>query len=396
MNPSVVLPILFAHMTEKRLIDRISLWAQWAVILATNIFFVCKYIPRAGIAPVLPSIVYGLVAIGGGYLYCRYLKDRLSENIARVLSILLAGGIICFIACAIFLIDPYTIQVDRWSATSFFLDALRDGVYPYGVHTHVSETNYPSPFPLWHYLNLPFWLIGDVGWIQVFFLLVFLICVYRYFKSWRALLGVLLILYLSPAYWWELVTRSDGLSNALLVCSCLLVIERRAITMDKQWWVLAIIAGCLASTRLSAIIPVALYLFRPWLEANWKQQLGFIGIAALIVFGFFAPYIFWDTESWIFFQRNPFMSQTSPGTPWILGVMVLVAMGIAYKKTSFYYYLCTTSVFMFAFMLFTQLGVIYKSPEPVTLFDICCDISYFTLAVPYAIIALVHPTHEPD
>jgi hypothetical protein len=90
------------------------------------------------------------------------------------------------------------------------------------------------------------------------------------------------------------------------------------------------------------------------------------------------------------------MSQTSPGAPWILGVMVVVAMGIAYKKTSFYYSLCTTSVFMFAFMLFTQLGVIYKSPEPVTLFDICCDISYFTLAVPYAIIALVHPTHEPD
>ena len=152
---------------------------------------------------------------------------------------------------------------------------------------------------------------------------------------------------------------------------------------------MAIIAGCLASTRLSAIIPVALYLFKPWLEADWKIKIGFVAIAATILFCAFAPYIFWDTASWIFFRRNPFMSQTSPGNPWILGIMILIAIGIAYKKQTFYYYACTTSVFMFAFMLFTQLGVIYRSAEPVTLFDICCDISYFTLALPYAIIALI-------
>lgn len=396
MSPSIDRLILFAHMMGKKFIDYFPAGAQWAVILATNIFFVCKYIPRAGINPVLASIVYGLAVAGGVYLYLRHLKNRLSDRMAQVLSLVLAGGIIGFIACTIFLIDPYTIQVDRWSATTFFLDALRDGVYPYGVHTHVSETNYPSPFPLWHYLNIPFWLIGDVGWAQVFFLLVFLVCVYRYFQSWRALLGALLILYLSPAYWWELVTRSDGLSNALLVCSCLLLIERRAITMDNRWWVLAIMAGCLASTRLSAIIPVALYLFRPWLNAPWKAKMGFVGIALIIIAAAFAPYVFWDTDSWIFFQRNPFMSQTTPGSMWILGIMVLIAMGIAYKKSSFYYYLCTTSVFMFAFMLFTQLGVIFRSPEPVTLFDTCCDISYFTLALPYAIIALIHPTNVHD
>jgi len=394
MSPSIVRHILYAHTMGKKLVNLIFLVAQWIVILATNIFFVCKYIPRAGINPVLASIVYGLAVAGGVYLYLRHLKNRLSDRMARVLSLVLAGGIIGFIACTIFLIDPYTIQVDRWSATTFFLDALRDGVYPYGVHTHVSETNYPSPFPLWHYLNIPFWLIGDVGWAQVFFLLVFLVCVYRYFQSWRALLGALLILYLSPAYWWELVTRSDGLSNALLVCSSLLLIERRAITMNNQWWVLAIIAGCLASTRLSAIIPVALYLFKPWLDAPLKAKIGFVSIALIIIAAAFAPYIFWDTASWIFFQRNPFMSQTTPGSMWILGIMVLIAMSIAYKKTSFYYYLCTTSVFMFAFMLFTQLGVIFRSPKPVTLFDMYCDISYFTLAIPYAILTLIHPTNE--
>ena len=389
MSPSIVHRILFAPIMDKKLTDRIGTLVQWAVILATNLFFVCKYIPRVGINPTIAAMVYGVAFCGGVWLYKQFVEKHISERFSQVSSILLTIGLLAAIAGSIILIDPYTIRVDRWSATTFFLDALRDGIYPYGVHTHVSETNFPSPFPLWQYLNIPFWLIGDVGWIQAFFLPVFLICVYVYFRSWHAVMNALLLLYLSPAYWWEIATRSDSLSNAFLVCSLVLLLETHTIKMDKHWWLMAIIAGCLASTRLSAIIPIALYLFKPWLEADWKIKIGFVAIAATILFCAFAPYIFWDTESWIFFRRNPFMSQTSPGNPWILGIMILIAIGIAYKKQTFYYYAYTTSVFMFAFMLFTQLGVIYRSAEPVTLFDICCDISYFTLALPYAIIALI-------
>ena len=363
----------------------------WAVMLATNIFFIGKYFPRAGLNPVISAIVYGAVITGLAFLYKKRIAALISTRVACGLSVILTVGILLFIALAIRFIEPYSLQVDRWSATTFFLDGLVQGIYPYGIHTHAAETNFPSPFPLWHYLNIPFWLIGDVGWIQAFFILVFLGAVYYCFRSWHTVLGTLLLLYISPSYWWELAVRSDSLSNAFLVCACILFIQRFPLKMDRQWWLLAILSGCLASTRLSAIIPMALYLFYPWLQANWKVQIGFIGIAIGIIAFFFSPYIFWDTENWVFFQRNPFMSQTSPGSPWILGIMVLIAIAIAYKKKTFYYYLSTTSLFLFAFMLFTQLGVIYRSPEPVTLFDVCCDISYFTLAIPYAILGLTMP-----
>jgi hypothetical protein len=367
---------------------------QWGVILTTNAVFVYKYITRIDINPIIVTIVFFFLFSSAIYLYCHNIEKYITESIARWFSIALTIGIIGIIACTIFMIDPLSIRVDRWSATSYFLDALTTGVYPYGVHTHVFENNYPSPFPLWHYLNIPFWLIGDVGWIQVFMLLFFLGSIYLYFQSWRAVLYAIIILCISPAYWWEIVTRSDGLSNALLVCSCILLIERYGITMSKQWWLLAIIAGCIASTRLSAIIPIALYLFRPWIDATWKQKIGFISIAAGIVIFAFAPYILWDTTEWIFFKRNPFMSQTSPGNPWILLVMVVIAILIAYKKQTPYYFFSTTSVFMFTFMLITQLGVVWRSGGEVTLYDPGFDISYFTLATPYAIIALYSQTNE--
>ena len=373
---------------EKNRINNLSQLALWAIVLVTNLFFVCKYIPRAGVNPLWAAAAYALVFVGLVYVYRCKLAPLVSERWARVGTILLTAGIVGFIACVIAFVPPLSVQVDRWSATTYFLDALFRGVYPYGVHTHVSETNFPSPFPLWHYLNIPFWLIGDVGWIQVFFLLVFLAAVYVYFRSWRAVMSALLVLYVSPAYWWELVTRSDGLSNALLVCSCVLLMERFDIRIGNKWWLVALIAGCLASTRLSAIIPVALYLFHPWLQANWKVKVGFLGIVIAVVACAFAPYVFWDTDSWIFFQRNPFMSQTAPGSPWILGAMIVLAIAVACREHSFYYYLCTTALFLFAFMLFTQLGVVWRFEDPVTLLDNCCDISYFTLSFPFAITAL--------
>ena len=160
--------------------------------------------------------------------------------------------------------------------------------------------------------------------------------------------------------------------------------------MEDKWWLLAIIAGCIASTRLSAIIPVALYLFRPWLETNWKKKTGFMGIALVVVLFFFMPYILWDTTNWVFFHRNPFMSQTSPGNPWILGVMVLVAIVLSCRKMTFYQYAANTAIFLFAFMLFTQLGVIWRIEGPATLFSTHCDISYFTLSLPYIIVTLVY------
>ena len=378
-------------MKTKFTTDNLLMILQWVVILTTNIFFICKYFPRAGLNPFICSVLYGIVITGLVFIYMKWIATRISKRLACWLSVALVLGIILFIALAIQFISPYSLQVDRWSATTFFLDGLFHGIYPYGIHTHAAETNFPSPFPLWHYLNIPFWLLGDVGWIQAFFILVFVGSIYYCFRSWHTVLATLLLLYVSPAYWWELVVRSDGLSNAFLVCSCILFIQRYPLKMDRQWWIIAIMVGCLAATRLSAIIPIALYLFYPWLKANWKVQIGFISVVTGVVVFFFFPYIFWDTNSWIFFQRNPFMSQTSPGSPWILGIMVLIAISIAYKKKTFYYYLSTTSLFMFAFMLFTQLGVIYRSAEPVTLFDICCDISYFTLSIPFAILSLTMP-----
>lgn len=361
---------------------------QWLLILITNLLFVCKYSPRAGLNPIICCFIYALIFSGFALLYRSQIYRRTSERIALGLSVALTALLVASIAISIIYIDPYSIGVDRWSATTFFLDGLFNGVYPYGIHTHLFESNFPSPFPLWHYLNFPFWLMGDVGWIQAFFLLVFLGAIYYYFRSWKSVLLTLLILLGSPAYWWEIATRSDGVSNILLVCACILFIERYPIKMENKWWLLAIISGCIASTRLSSVIPLALYLFYPWLAANWKVKVGFIVIATGVVFCFLVPYIFWDTNTWVFFSRNPFLSQTSLGNTWLLLFMVIIAICISHKKQDFLHYTSSTSIYMFAFMMLMLMSLIYTGSAN-GIFKFGCDISYLTLSVPFAVIALL-------
>ena len=336
--------------------------------------------------PILSAAVYSMLIIGSVSLYKYTIVPQINEHSARNISIALIIGMVIAIAVAIILIPPLSIRVDRWSATSYFLDALFHGTYPYGVHTHTFDTNYPSPFPLWHYLHIPFWLIGDVGWQQVFFLLLFLGAVWYYYRSWLTLLTIILLLCLSPAYWWEVATRSDGVSNILFAITCILFIQRKPIEMVNRWWLLALIAGCIASTRFTAVIPLSLFLFRPWLDADMKRKIGFLSISIAVTILFILPYVFWDTTNWIFFDYNPFITQTQQGYRWIFVFMVIIAIVIAYKKQTFYYYLSTTSAFLFTFMLASLLSRAWT--HHATLFD-CCDISYMTLSLPFVILALV-------
>ena len=378
---------------EKNKIKFANTLIQWGLFLCINIIFVCKYIPRIGLNPTMYAILYGVIVSSLAILYQRIIASHLSERIARNISLVMIIGILTLISLAIIYIPPLSIHVDRWSATSYFLDALFQGIYPYSVHTHVCDTNFPSPFPLWHYFHIPFWLVGDVGWQLIFFLLIFICAIYYFFHSWHAVLACLLLLSISPAYWWEVATRSDSLSNAFFAVACILYIESKQIKMQNKWWILAIIAGCITSTRLSAVIPLALYLFRPWLEATWKDKLIFIASTLGIVIFFFIPYIFWDTDNWIFLQRNPFITQALLGNIWLLIIMVCIAIFIAYQKQTFYYFTSTTSIYIFVFMLVSQFGILVLHSSAITIDDIYYDISYLTLALPYAILALVTPNN---
>ncbi len=355
---------------------------------ALNIMFLLKYVPRAGVSEALVSLAWIVVA-GATIALAALMMRKSKERAAMWLTAALTGVMIGMIAVALVKIDPLSVRVDRWSATTYFLDALFSGQYPYGVHTHVSENNFPSPLPFWHYLNIPFYLLGDVGWQLVAFLLLAVVAVWWYTGSWKPTFLFTLLFALSPAYWWEVAVRSDGLSNMLLVFCFVLLVQKKDIGFGNRWWLLALLCGLLATTRLSAVMPLALLLFRPYLTSGWKKMLLFPLIVLAVVFLLFVPYIFWDTDSWIFFSRNPFMSQTSTGSGWVLMMFVALGMLVALLWRTMADYMAAAAWFMFLFMIVSITVVWITSIPRLPFFENPdCDISYLTLALPFAAFAI--------
>ena len=370
-----------------RFLPRISFpfFTQIALYLFVNGLFILKYFPRAGIISPIILVFYSLFIISGIIMYGLY-SNKISERNYKIGYFLLLI-IICFAIIGLLVaIDRYSVRVDRWSAVTFFLDNLFQGKYPYSAHTHVSTTNFASPFPIWHIINVPFYLLGDVGIGLIFFLLVTAFLIQQLFSSYRKSFIFITLLALSPAYWWEVAVRSDSLSNALLVFALIIWFSKQNYSLSTNFWLSMLISGLISSTRLSAILPMALFLFEPYIKLDLKRKIIFpLGILS-ILFISFLPFIFWDTTNWIFFRRNPFMSQSSVGNPYLLMAMIVLGVFMAFRWKNISQFFSTTSVFLFIFVLTAQINLIISRGIQDSIFeDSLYDISYFTLLLPYCL-----------
>jgi len=365
------------------------------LFVSINAIFIFKYLPRYNINPYISLFLYFIFIFAGLNIYNKYIST-FSEKTLKYIYLSIISLTIVFIAVSLILIDPYSIRVDRWSALSFFWDSVFTGIYPYGTHTHVSETNFASPFPVWHLINLPFYLLKDVGISIIFFFSLFSFAIYKYFESYRKALLVIILLLISPAYWWEILVRSDGLSNALLVMILILWYTKNNKSISKNFTISILICGLIAATRFTALLPLALFFFQPYIKLPIKQKIILPLSALLIATLAFLPFILWNTETWVFFSRNPFMSQTYNGDWRILLVMVFVGIFMALNWKTIEEFFATTGIFITVFILLNQLIRLSKYEGANFFSDAVVDVSYFTLAIPYIIIliAIKYSSHK--
>lgn len=362
-----------------------SFFLQIAIYLFVNGLFILKYFPRSSAST--PVLLAGyLILVFLFVLGYKTFSSKVSEKSFKIAYWAILILMILAIIGLLISIDRYSVRVDRWSAVTFFLDNFFQGKYPYSAHTHVSDSNFASPFPIWHFINIPFYLLGDVGIGLIFFLLLTSFIVQYFFSSYRKSFFFIFMLCIAPAYWWEVAVRSDSLSNALLVFAFILWFTREKYTLSNNFWFAIITCGLIASTRLSAVLPVALFFFKPYIHLPWKQKIIFpLGILGLTMLTFL-PFIFWDTNTWIFFSRNPFMSQTGAGNPYVLLIMIILGVIAALQWKNSKQLFNTISIFLFIFILTAQISSMLSRGIQGSIFtDSVYDISYLSLLLPYSL-----------
>lgn len=355
---------------------------QLMIFFLINGIFVFKYSQRTCFNPYLCTIAYLFFLT----IIVSTIR-RISHINYKYATIILLLCICTLITIILIKVSPLSINVDRWSATTYFLDALFSGIYPYGVVTHVG--NYSSPFPLWHYLNIPFWILKDVGIGLFAFLFLLIYSVYTFTSSYKKTFIFLLLLSISPSYWWEIMVRSDGLSNQILAFSILVYLYKKGISFDNRWIFTSIVLGLCACTRLSAVIPIGIYLLKSYIHIPLRQKIYAAWIVLSVMFIVFIPYIFWDTNNYVFFERNPFMTQSILSNIYIVTIAVCVTIIFSFYNNGIIRYFNFTSIIMFLFFGSTLICFYLSSGTSLSVWDYSSfDISYLTLLLPYCITSI--------
>lgn len=360
-------------------IKNINTYIQYLLYFLINALFITKYLMRISLYVALLGL-FSYILIG---LLLHKLVYKIQHVSNRSLGLAILGFILIF-ASIQYSINPYQIQVDRWSAIYNFIDYLVQGKYPYMAQTHLG--GYGSPFPIWQFLHIPFYYLNNIG-LSLFIVLILTLYSIKLMYNNNATLYFLACLLYSPAFIYEILVRSDLITNFLLVLAVINFLLIKQVKLSTHYRQYSLLLGMLLSTRLAITIPFFIFLLRPFLALHFRLKISLL-LGILIIFSLtFLPFLTWDMNSLLFFEYNPFVLQTRQGSTLdiILLIPVMIYLALNWKDNRMRLYgnigyglfLLTAITFIINMVTFDNFH----------LFSSTYDISYLNMSLPFIIMA---------
>jgi len=350
------------------------------LLLFINFLFSYKYISRLTEFSLLISVILTV-------FYFILLSNSIKIKSTKLLKMLTYSLLVIFISFAIFAftkIDVHNLHVDRWSVITSFWDATFNNEYPYLAKSHMGSK--PGPMPIYFLLTLPFYLINELGYFSLIAVPILLVL----FRKTNANLNYTLLLtcfiLTSTSYAWEVSSRSNLLTNTLLILWLLTSFIHSK--NKKNLYLYAIIAGLLLSTRAVFIIPFIIFLIFSlrMKEITFSNFIVCSFIALLTFLGTFLPLIIFYPDS--FFEMNPFIVQSTFLIPsyYTFGFILLAfVLSFATKTKTDVYFFSGLSLFL-PILIYMLYHFITNGFD--TYYSGKADISYFIFSIPFFIIHL--------
>lgn len=316
------------------------------------------------------------------------LKYCLKENTYKLFFFI---GSSLFLLFSIWLnihVDKFSLQVDRWSAMEVCIKALLHNEYPYNAIDHLQGRS--SNLPALIFIGIPFYLLGDVGYLQSFTFIIFLFLICIFFKSYRVRFWALMTIIFSSAYCYDIYVKSDIISNSILTLAFVTLSEKFYKKGRKKDILFnGIGSAMLIMTRIVTVIPLIVLLLKRFFKMSFKNKGLFIGIFLFIVILSFII-VFQNVETIDNFMRyNPFYLQNSQ-LPFLLSLLcILVAIVYSFFINNLESIIkaCTITL-----LVTVSLSLIAKTVEFNGFYNSILnsrfDISYFNFVNPFLIFYL--------
>ena len=197
------------------------------------------------------------------------LKCRLKENTYKLFFFI---GSSLFLLFSIWLnihVDKFSLQVDRWSAMEACIKALLHNEYPYSAIDHLQGRS--SNLPALIFIGIPFYLLGDVGYLQSFTFIIFLLLICNFFKPYRVRFWALMTIIFSSAYCYDIYVKSDIISNSILTLA-FVTLSEKFYKKDRKKDILfnGIGSAILIMTRIVTVIPLIVLLLKRFFKMSFK------------------------------------------------------------------------------------------------------------------------------
>jgi hypothetical protein len=351
------------------------------IFQVTNILFVYKYAARFFENSFIWVFFYFvLVNLFLMLLYkdLDFVKPGKAHNIIfLVTTVTIAIGMVLLMQQ----FDPSRIRVGRFPALHDWIVRLLDGEYPY-----ISPTR-PSGFPFLFLLATPFYLLGDLGFMQIFAFLLYALLLYRKHDSNNTIpLRTLLLLISSPVFLYEVVTRSDLFSNMVFVLFYLNLCEVELRSARTELLVLAgIVGGLLLATRGVVLLVFVLffgYIFKGYLSRGFAFLLG-------VVVGFCTAVLPFAVWNWQYFMNyGPLAIQTSYLPIWLSVLAIVGCLCVAAQAKSLINIYKAAGFVLFIVVCVAFVISLIDKGWAATIHGDRFDISYFCFALPFLLLTI--------
>jgi len=359
--------------------SRAGMLAITGIFVFINELFMVKYGARTPLGAWGASVGF-LVLFGVAAGVAAWLGRKTARLRSPWTGPLVFTALMTILFLAVYLrIDPQSLQIDRWSALDHFLSALFRGQYPYEARTHLNHVI--SGFPGLFVLALPFYALGDVGYLQfaALFALAALLVMRR--RDGGRATRALILLAAMPVFAYQVLCRSDLFGNMVATAWLMHLGSRPGAARGARLWGWALAWGLMLSTRGIVVIPMIFAAPALLKGRNVVTAAAFFGVAVGVMLATLVPFYLWDPR--LFWEHNPYNVQAAYTSRGVLALVLLTSAALAYR------YRETSLSFLHAgFLLFATIFVcgmlkaIHAGWES-AFWNHGFDITYFSLCIPF-------------
>lgn len=347
------------------------------IFLLVNGIFVYKYGARA-----TPHFLPLTAAYSLFFAILFYALPRIPERLfTGKLYVAIAAAYCLLFAALLQFVPQSSIRLDRYEMISLFWDNVSNGINPYTPRT--PDSNIPSGFPLYFAMALPFYLIGEIGYLSLLGFALFAWLLYRRRDfSWRGKTSALILLLASAAFNYENLCRSTIFLNSVLAMAVVAFHERYFTASRYGFAATAVLTGLAVSTRSVIVAMLApFFISRLRTDFTLKSTVWFSVISVAAFLATFVPLLFYSgfTDGY-----NPFMVQANAFLPMsaiLAGLAMAVAASFFIRTGAQYYWVACLVLFGLAAFYAAYNVAIWGWTAAV--FDSVVDFTYFSFCLPF-------------